>query len=128
MKSFIIILAIILCAFSAQAADVSVTWQWEQGDGAAADGFIVYFSDGTTTWNKTIRDGSARQWVTPEETFPPGVELSFWGTAYCAWAESAESARVAWTREGEPYTPPDDNLPQPTTININGPVQINIGQ
>ena len=124
MKKLLIIAAIIM-AFTvpAYAAEVEATWEH---DGINVDGFTMYWKVSTAPdwqFNKTVFDGTARQMIlAPEEAFAPGTEYTFAGIAFNSAGNSGESNPVTWTRDGEPYIPPDDVLPTslylaPTGIN-----------
>ena len=100
MKILALIAGILLTASMACAA----TLQWDH-DGA--DGFIVYYTDGTSNFNYTV--GDVRTCDTGLLNLIPGVEYTFHVTAYNETAESGPSNTVIWTRTV--FEPPANLLP-----------------
>jgi len=126
MKKLLITLAIIACTFTAQAADVTFTWDH---DGQNVAGFTLYFwqtNQPTTVYNKTINVGTERTMAMAEQYFAQGVEYSFEMTAYNSYGESERSNRLLWTRDGTPYSPPADTLPSVMYIRPTKPTVITI--
>jgi len=126
MKKLLFALAIIAFALTAQAADVTFTWDH---DGQNVDGFTLYFwqtNQPTTVYNKTVSDGAARSMLIAEYYFAQGIEYSFEMTAYNTYGESDRSNRLLWTRDGTPFSPPADSLPSVMYIRPTKPTVITI--
>ena len=125
MKKLLIALAIIAFAFTAQAADLQVTWDHSGG----ADGFVLYFwqtSIPGNVYNKTVPGGTVRELLLPDQYFALGVEYSFEMVAYNSYGESDRSNRLAWTRPGTPYVVPGDVMPSTIYIKPTKPTVITI--
>ncbi len=116
LLALFIILFTVIPAFAA-----SLVWDASTG----ADGYIVYYSDGSNNWSKNVEN------VTTYDLAPlnmiPGTTYTIYVTAYNVAGESAPSNSVT-------YTPaafiPSDN-PAPVIINIPPTVSnvtINVGQ
>jgi hypothetical protein len=130
-----LILALIVGAILMMAGPVmaaSLAWDHpEEWD--VIEGYIVYFTDGTAQFQKTIlRSELVTDGVTVfYENFANklnlhfGVEYTIHVTAYNAANESGPSNEVFYERTS--FLPPADQLPEGVIINIpNVPVTINI--
>lgn len=129
MKMIVFILLLIAPFATATATDLA--WDYPT-DYETIDGYIVYFTDGTEQFNKTIAkselivEGATVTYpgIEAKLNLPYNVPLNFHVTAYNTVRESDPSNVVAYTRIG--FVPLDDKLPQGVTINIpEGPVTLN---
>ena len=102
MKKVLAILAMVLmfCG-SAQAA----TLQW---DHAGADGFIMYYTDQTNNYNYNVV-GDVREVDLDILQVTPGVEYTYYVTAYNSSGESGPSNTV--THTVGVFSPPVNVLP-----------------
>ena len=79
-----------------------------QWDHAGADGFIIYYTDGTFNYNYTVV-GDVRTCDTGLLNLIPGVEYTIYVTAYNEVAESGPSNTVIHIRTV--FEPPANLLP-----------------
>jgi len=84
---------------------VAAELQWDH-DGA--DGFIIYFTDGTNNYNYNVV-GDVRSCNMDLLNLTPGVEYTFHATAYNEAGESGPSNTVTYTHEV--FVPPTNVLP-----------------
>jgi len=108
MKKLLVLLAIFF--FVSTASAVTVSWKHS---GVNTLGFTIYFwevNKPDEVYNIGT-DVSVREVVINDNRFVPGTEYSFMGRAFNASITSADSEIVNYTFEGEPYVPPEDNLP-----------------
>jgi hypothetical protein len=114
----LLIIALLLIALPAGAA--TATWTH---DGLNVMGFTLWFFQTSTpanVYNKSVAGAAIRSMVIDDSYFAPGVEYSFYMTAYNAIDKSANSAIVKWTRTGTAYTPPVDKFPTSLYLKPNG--------
>jgi hypothetical protein len=105
----LIIIAILLIALPCAAA--TATWTH---DGLNVTGFTLWFyqtASPAVVYNKSILGPTVRSMVLDDNYFAPGVEYSFYMTAFNLVDKSGNSAIVKWTRAGVIYAPPSDKLP-----------------
>jgi hypothetical protein len=117
MKKLIII-AILLFATSAGAA--TATWTH---DGLNVTGFTLWFyqtAAPANVFNKSVTGATTRSMVLDDNYFAPGVEYSFYITAYNTIDKSANSTTIKWTRAGTAYAAPSDKLPASLYIKPSG--------
>ena len=120
MRKLLIALLLTLLPLSVSA--VSIQWDLD-ADHSRANGYTVYYSDGTADYNKTFlvsetvvneQEGTVRYENIEENlNLHPGVEYTFTLTRYNEVMESDHSNSVAWTRPS--YNPPTDQLPDPVS-------------
>lgn len=111
------ILAIILILFPLTANAALLTWS----SVPTADGYTVYFTDGTTQYIHTVGDNTTCD--TAELNLVPNVAYTFTVRAYNQYGEGPDSNSVTYTQTG--YSPPADILPvggqapsEPSELNI----------
>jgi hypothetical protein len=117
MKKLLII-ALLLIAVPAGAA--TCTWTH---DGLNVTGFTLWFYQTATpanVYNKSVLGATTRSMVLDDNYFSPGIEYSFYMTAFNAVDKSANSTTVKWTRAGTAYSPAADKLPTSLYIKPNG--------
>jgi hypothetical protein len=123
MKKLIITLAIVIgMASMAQAA--TATWTH---NGVNTTGYTLYFWQTATpsnVYNKSVTGSTVRTMTLDDNYFQPGVSYSFTMTAYNATAESVRCPVVMFTRPGQAYQPPADNLPSIVYVGPSGVNQI----
>ena len=77
-----------------------------------ANGYTLYWkkTDGTgEVYNKTVEDGTIRQFVLDDGYFEPGASYTFTATAFNDRAESLHSEQLVHVIPT--YKPPTDHLP-----------------
>jgi len=104
MKKLIFTLLVCLLTLVPLAA-CAATLTWEH-DGA--DGFIIYYTDGTNSYNYNVV-GDVRECDLGLLNLVPGTEYTIHATAYNATAESGPSNTATYTREV--FVPPTNVLP-----------------
>lgn len=87
-----------------------------------AEGYIVYYTDGDTNWNKNV--GNVSIVDIQEFNLTPGDTYSFHVTAYNSTGESDKSNTLKYLMTS---SIPTDNI-KPITIIIPGPITITIGE
>ena len=128
MKKLLLILTILL--FTVPAFGVTLAWD---ANTDTAIGYIVYYQEtgSDIIYHETVTPPGIEtvQFTIDDSKFNPGMENSFWLTAYNNSAESGSSNIVKWTAPDAPVFVPTDD-PAPVIINIlNNPetLTINIG-
>jgi len=125
MKKILAAIALaLLISTPALAGTVTATWTH---DGLNTVGYTLYFWRTDTpanVYNKSITGSTVRSMTLEDGYFVPGVSYTFTLTAYNATAESTRCPTVAWTRSGQAYTPPADNLPSVVYVAPNGVNQL----
>lgn len=118
------LIAIAILLFASPLFAATVSWQH---DGLNTQGYTLYYyrtSAPTDVFTKTVVGSTVRSLELNSDFFAPGVEWSFQMDAYNAYAASAKSATVTWTREGTAYTPPGDRAPSVIYLQPQGVNQI----
>ena len=112
MKKIIVGLFCILFIFAGNIfAQNSITLVWDVVGNS--DGYILYWHESGDSpdivYNQSVDTNSKTLAV---NLFKPGIEYTFYVSAYNEIGESDYSNTASRiVREGEPYTPPADNLP-----------------
>lgn len=122
-RLFFIFILVIALLLPAAAAAASLQWDLDQTARDRTEGYVLYFTDGTTDYTKTFlksetvvntTDGVVRyENLEANCNLHPGIEYTFELTRYNSTEESAHSNSVAWTRPA--YSPPTDQLPDPVS-------------
>jgi len=111
MKRIFVTIAAALILFVSAGISQAVTFAWDNTSNQPGEvvGYNLYFSDGTTVYNKNVPGEGSTQVTIEDEYFTPGVPFTVYVTAYNSRGESVNSASIMYTAPS--YTPPEDNLP-----------------
>ena len=106
IKKLLMAVAIVLM-FTGTAFAESLSWTHD-----GADGFVIYYTDGTNDYIYNV--GNVTTCDVDLLNLTPGVEYTFYVTAWNSKGESGPSNTVTYTIEA--FTPPENNLPVATQI------------